>query len=96
MKGRVCSGVHCIDLRSALDQKLGHLCTGKESVLSVFKEVLAFEGVVAHHGEVEEGVTVGGSRVHSMYDVMNSATKRDVVVDALQLRHQVQQVRDDS
>jgi hypothetical protein len=31
-----------------------------------------------------------------MNDVMNPATKRDVVVDALQLRHQVQQVRDDS
>ena len=89
------SGVHCIDLCAALHQQLRHLQAGKESVLAFFEEILALQGVVPHHRQVQEGIAARRSWVDAMHDVMNSATKGDVVVAALKLRHQVQQVRDD-
>ncbi len=83
------SGVHCIDLCAALHQQLCHLQAWKESVLAFFEEILAFQGVVPHHRQVQEGVAARRSWVDAMHDVMNSASKGDVVVAALKLRHQV-------
>ena len=72
--------VHCIDLGSAFNEKLSHLQTREERILTLLKQVLALERVVPHHGEMKEGISGRCSRIDSVHDVMNPASKRDVIV----------------
>jgi hypothetical protein len=83
MKWSACIDVGGVDLSPAFDQESRDVPAWKECVLTLLEQVLTLERVVLHHGEVEEGISGGGTRINSMNDVVNATPKTQVVVAAL-------------